>query len=91
MSDFVNAIVAFSYKVKSGAFPALKAKYVHFCNEGILTEDMLCDHKSLSSCFVPGIYESQHAVALFHHIYTIAELTNEEPLTTSQHPFTHSS
>ena len=89
--DFVNAIVAFSYKVKSGAIPAIKANYVRFCNEGIITEEMLCDHKSLSSCFVPGIYESQHAVALFRHIYTIAELTNEEPLTTSQHPVTHSS
>ena len=89
--DFVNAIVAFSYKVKSGALPALKAKYVRFCNEGIITEEMLCDHKSLSSCFVPGIYESQHAIKLFRHIYTIAELTNEEPLATSQQLVTHSS
>ena len=89
--DFVNAIVAFSYKVRSGALPALKAKYVRFCNEGIITEEMLCDHKSLSSCFVPGIYESHHAIMLFRHIYTIAELTNEEPLATSQQPFTGSS
>ena len=89
--DFVNAIVAFRYKVKSGTIPALKAKYVRFCNEGIITEEMLLDHKSLSSCFVPGIYESQHAVVLFRHIYTIAELTNEEPLATSQHPVTRSS
>ena len=89
--DFVNAIVAFSYKVKSGAIPALKAKYVRFCNEGIITEEMLRDHKSLSSCFVPGIYECQHAVALFRHIYTIAELTNDEPLAMSQQPFTRSS
>ena len=89
--DFVNAIVAFSYKVKSGAIPALKAKFVCFCNEGIITEEMLHDHKSLSSCFVPGIYESQHAIMLFHHIYTIAELTNEEPLAISQHLFTRPS
>ena len=89
--DFVNAIVAFSYKVKSGALPALKAKYVRFCNEGIITEEMLHDHKSLSSCFVPSIYESQHAIKLFRHIYTIAELTNDEPLATSQQLVTHSS
>ena len=89
--DFVNTIVAFSYKVKSGALPALKAKYVRFCNEGIITEEMLRDHKSLSSCFVPGIYESQHAIKLFRHIYTIAELTNDEPLATSQQLLTHSS
>ena len=68
-----------------------KAKYVRFCNEGIITEEMLRDHKSLSNCLVPGIYESQHAITLFHHIYTIAELTNEEPLATSQHPFTRPS
>ena len=89
--DFVNAIVAFSYKVKSGTFPALKAKYVRFCNEGIITEEMLHD-KSLqfSDCFVPGIYEPQHAIKLFRHIYTIAELTDEEPLAKSQHLPTHS-
>ena len=81
--DFVNAIVAFSYKVKSGAFPALKAKYVRFCSEGIITEEMLRD-KSLqfSDYFVPGIYEPQHAIKLFQHIYTIAE----EPLVDSQQP-----
>ena len=64
---------------------------MRFCNEGIITEEMLHDHKSLSSCFVPGIYRSQHAIMLFHHIYTIAKLTNEKPLTTSQHLVTHSS
>ena len=50
--DFVNAIVAFSYKVKSGAIPAIKANYVRFCNEGIITEEMLCDHKSLFAWFL---------------------------------------
>ena len=86
--DFVNAIVAFSYKVKSGALPALKAKYVRFCNEGIITEEMLCDKTlQFSDCFVPGIYEPQHAIKLFRHIYTIAE----EPLVESQQPSTASS
>ena len=86
--DFVNAIVAFSYKVKSGAFPALKAKYVRFCNEGIITEEMLCDKRlQFSDCFVPGIYEPQQAIKLFRHIYTIAE----EPLVESQQLYTHSS
>ena len=85
--DFVNAIVAFSYKVKCGAWPALKAKYVRFCNEGIITEEMLCDRRlQFSDCFIPGIYEPQHAIKLFRHIYTIAE----EPLVKSQQPSTHS-
>ena len=89
--DFVNAIVAFSYKVKSGAFPALKAKYVRFCNEGIITEEMFHDKRlQFSDCFVPGIYEPQQAIKLFRHTYTIAELTDEEPLAKSQHPPTHS-
>ena len=86
--DFVNAIVAFSYKVKSGALPALKAKYVRFCNEGVITEEMLCDKTlQFSDCFVPGIYEPQDAIKLFRHIYTIAE----EPLVKSQQPSTASS
>ena len=87
--DFINAIVAFSYKVKSSALPGLKAKYVRFCNEGIITEEMLRDCKSLSDCFIPGIYESQHAIKLFRHIYTIAQLSNEEPLGLSQHSSPH--
>ena len=90
--DFVNAIVAFSYKVKSGALPALKAKYVRFCNEGIITEEMLHDKRlQFSDCFIPGLYEPQDAIKLFRHIYTIAELTDEEPLAKSQHPPTDSS
>ena len=44
----------------------------------------------VSSCFVPGIYESQHAITLFRHIYTIAELTNADPLAMSQQLLTHS-
>ena len=67
--------------------PALK----ELLHKDLRTEEMLHDHKSLSSCFVPGIYEFQHAITLFRHIYTVAELTNEEPLATSQHPVTHSS
>ena len=83
--DFVNAIVAFSYKMKSGALSALKAKYVRFCNEGIITEEMLCDKTlQFSDCFIPGIYEPQHAIKLFRHIYTIAE----EPLVKSRQPST---
>ena len=91
--DFVNAIVALSYKVKSGALPAVLAKYERFCKEGIITEEMLCDKSlQLSHCFIPGIYEPQHAIQLFLHTYTIAQLSTEESLATmTQQPPTHSS
>ena len=90
--DFVNAIVAFSYKVKSGALPGLQAKYVRFCSEGIITEEMLSDGSlQLSDHFIPGIYEPQDAIQLFLHIYTIAPLSNDEQLSTKQQPPIHSS
>jgi len=88
--DFVNAIVAISYKVKSGAFYMLPPKY--FCKEGIITEEMLCNKSlQLSDHFIPGIYEPQDAIKLFLHIYAIAPLSNEEPLAKDQQPHTSSS
>ena len=90
--DFVNATVALSYKVKSGGLPAVLAKYERFCKEGIITEEMLCDKSlQLSDCFIPGIYEPQHAIKLFLHTYTIAQLSTEESLANTQQPPTHSS
>ena len=90
--DFVNAIVALNYKVKCGALPAVLAKYERFCKEGIITEEMLCDKSlQLSHCFIPGIYEPQHAIKLFLHTYTIAQLSTEEQLAKTQQPPTHSS
>ena len=89
--DFVNAIVALSYKVKSGGLPAILAKYERFCKEGIITEEMLCDKSlQLSDCFIPSIYEPQHAIKLFLHTYTIAQLSTEESLAKNQQPPTHS-
>ena len=89
--DFVNAIVALSYKVKSGVLPAVLAKYEHFCKEGIITEEMLCDKSlQLSDCFIPGIYEPHHAIKLFLHTYTIAQLSTEESLAKAQQPPTYS-
>ena len=90
--DFVNAIVALSYKVKSGTLPAVLAKYERFCKEGIITEEMLCDKSlQLSHCFIPGIYEPQHAIKLFLHMYTIAQLSTEESPDKNKQPPTHSS
>ena len=89
--DFVNAIVALSYKVKSGGLPAVLAKYERFCKEGIITEEMLCDKGlQLSHCFIPSIYEPQDAIKLFLRMYTIAQLSTEESLAKNQQPPTHS-
>ena len=67
--DFVNAIVALSYKVKSGA---ILAKYDRLFNEGIITEEMLHGKSlQLSDHFIPGIYELQDSINLFLHIYAI--------------------
>ena len=90
--DFVNAIVAFSYKEKSDAISILRPKYKCFCNEGIITEEMLCDESvQLSDHFIHDIYEPQDAIKLFLHIYAIAPLSNEEPLAKDQQPHTSSS
>ena len=90
--DFVNAIVAFSYKEKSDAISILRPKYKRFCNEGIITEEMLCDDSvQLSDHFICNIYEPQDAIKLFLHIYAIAPLSNEEPLDNDQQPHTSSS
>ena len=90
--DFVNAIVALSYKVKCGSLPALLAKHERFCKEGVIAEEMLCDKSlQLSHCFIPGIYEPQHAIKLFLHMYTIAQLSTEESPDKTKQPPTHSS
>ena len=97
--DFVNAVVALGYKVKSGAFSIIEPKCERLCKEGTITENMLCDKSlqlsdeslQLSDHFIPGIYEPQDAIELFLHIYAIAPLSNEEPLDKDQPPHTPSS
>ena len=90
--DFVNAIIALAYKVRSVPFSILAPKYKRFCKEGIITGEMLCDESlQLSDHFIPGIYKPQDAINLFLHIYAIAPLSNEEPLAKNQQPHTSSS
>ena len=76
--DFVNAIVRFSYKAKSGAIGPLTAQQIRFCSEGILTEELL-QHECLSTSFIPNLYEPRHALNLFQHIFTIAPLSEDSP------------
>ena len=76
--DFVNEVVAFSYMVGSGAYPGLPAEYAISLKSGVLLEEML-HREPLSSCFVPGVYESQQAIALFTHLSVIAPLREDNP------------
>ena len=76
--DFVNAIVRFSYKAKSGAIQPLTAQQIRFCSEGILTEELL-QHECMSTSFIPNLYEPRHALNLFQHIFTIAPLSEDSP------------
>ena len=86
--DFVNAIVRFSYKAKSGAIGPLTAQQIRFCSEGILTEELL-QHECLSTSFIPDLYEPRHALNLFQHIFTVAPLSEDSSAATnSRQPLT---
>ena len=75
--NFVNNVVAFSYLVNCGEFAGLPAEYSLSLKNGIVLEEMLT-HEPLSSCFVPGIYESVHAIKLFTHLRVIAVINEDE-------------
>ena len=75
--DFINMVVAFSYKVVDGGFKALPAEYALSIKNATITEEML-QHESLSKCFIPGTYEAQHAIQLFTHLGVIAPLCQSD-------------
>ena len=75
--DFVNAIVRFSYRVSAGDIQGFPAKFVSSLQDAIITEEML-SHNELSSCFIPGLYEAQHAIKLFCHAFTLAPLSRDQ-------------
>ena len=76
--DFVNKVVAFGYKVKCRDFPGLPVECEILLQNGTISEEML-QHESLSSCFVPGLYESHHAIKLFTHLRVLAPLSESDP------------
>ena len=76
--DFVNRIIIFSYKVLAGCFSSLPADYTSSLKNAIITEKML-HHESLSKCYIPGLYQLEHAIKLFTHLCIIAPLNSSEP------------
>ena len=74
--DCINAVVKFSYKVGSGEVMRIAQKHVSSLKDGIITEEIL-RHKELMQCFVPGLYEPQHAIELLCHTFTLAPLSRD--------------
>ena len=77
--DFINAVVQFSYKVTSGVLKGYPANLTSSLRDGIITEEIL-GHKVLSKCFIPNLYEPQHAIEMLFHNFNIAPLSREPQL-----------
>ena len=71
--DFVNTIVAFSYKVQEKGFIGLPADYMISLKKAIITEKML-QHKIFNKCFIPNLYQPHQVITLFTHLRIIAPL-----------------
>ena len=74
--DCINAVVKFNYKVVSEEVMGITQKHVSSLKYGIITEEIL-GHKELMQCFVPGLYEPQHAIELLCHTFTLAPLSRD--------------
>ena len=81
--DFVNAVVQYRYKVQAGEFEGFPEQFVSNLKDGIITEEML-QHKYLSKHFIPNLYEPRHSIELFQHTFTIAPLSREPQVKTSE-------
>ena len=74
--DFTNAVVRFSYKVKSGEEKGVEETLASSLRDGIITEEIL-GHKRLSKCFIPNLYEPHDAIDLLLHTFSLAPLSRE--------------
>ena len=74
--DCINAVVNFSYKVGRGEVTqrCTSEDMVSFLKDGVITEEIL-SHKELTQCFIPDLYEPQHAIELLSHTFTLAQLS----------------
>ena len=78
--DCINAIVQFSYKVGSGELRGVSEELTTSLRDGVITEDIL-NHKLLSKCFIPDLYEPHHAIDLLCHTFTLAPLSRDSQTT----------
>ena len=73
--DTVNKCVTFSYQVGCGKVPGMVEEYCQFWREGEVSSEMLEEEDVFSSCFVPGVFEAEDALRLFHSLYIVAPLS----------------
>ena len=81
--NFVNTIVAFSYKITkpdNKISPPLTKEQRDELEKGIFTEQLL-KHRNISGNFVPGIFEAHHAIDIFENLHTIAKVVEERKTT----------
>ena len=76
--DTVNKCVTFSYQVGCGKVPGLVEEYRQFWREGEVSSEMLEEEDMFSSCFVPGVFEAEDALRLFHSLYIVAPLSEDQ-------------
>ena len=79
--EFIKTVMQFSYKVNSGELKGVTEKLVTSMRDGIITEEIL-GHNLLSNCFIPNLYEPQHAIDLLSHTFALAPLSREPPTMT---------
>ena len=83
--DCINAVVKFSYKVGHGEVRCIAEDMVSSLKDGIITEEIL-SHKELTQCFIPDLYEPQHAIKLLSHTFTLAPLSRDvQPTSATSH------
>ena len=83
--DVINSIVNFSYKVASGELKGIKPNVAKSLRDGIVTEEIL-SHDLILKCFIPNLYEAQHAIQLMCHNFTLAPLSREPQSKTGSGP-----
>ncbi|CAI8022964.1 Ras-related protein Rab-8, partial [Geodia barretti] len=83
--DCINAVVKFSYEVGTGEVKGIAQELVSSIRDGIISEEIL-SHEQLAQCFVPDLYEPQHAIDLLSHTFTLAPLSRDVQSTVDVSP-----
>ena len=83
--DCINAVVKFSYEVGAGEVKGIAEELVLSIRYGIITEEIL-SHDQLAKCFIPQLYEPQHAIELLSHTFTLAPLSRDVQSTSDSSP-----
>ena len=69
----VYEFVAFQFKLSCGAVKGVEALHYDNLMKGIVTLDFM-NSEHFSKCYVPGLYEPQHAIKLFQSLFIASPL-----------------